>query len=57
MDKKKKIAKNTDKPIQKIRFIVQTIFALLCIWIGIEFSQFVAYLESNGAAEFSARPP
>ncbi|KAF0159471.1 MAG: electron transport protein [Ignavibacteria bacterium] len=57
MDKKKKIVKNTDKPIQKIRFIVQTIFALLCIWIGIEFSQFVAYLESNGAAEFSARPP
>ncbi len=52
-----KIKKNTEKPIQKTRFIVQTIFALLCIWIGVEFSQFVNYLESGGAAEFSARPP
>jgi polyferredoxin len=57
MEKKAKIVKNQDRPIQKIRFIVQVSFALLCIWIGIEFSQFITYLESNGAAEFSARPP
>lgn len=49
--------KNTDKPIQKIRFFVQVVFALLCIWIGIEFSQFVSYLESNGTTAFHQRPP
>jgi polyferredoxin len=57
MELNMKIVKNTEKPIQKIRFIVQTIFALLCIWIGVEFSQFVAYLESNGVSEFNSRPP
>lgn len=57
MEKKEKIIKNTEKPIQKIRFTVQMLFALLCIWIGIEFSQFVSYLESGGVKEFSSRPP
>lgn len=52
-----KYIKNTDKPIQKIRFVIQIAFALLCIWIGIEFGQFISYLESNGAAEFHQRPP
>ncbi|MFA7229322.1 MAG: 4Fe-4S binding protein [Melioribacteraceae bacterium] len=52
-----KYIKNTEKPIQKIRFFVQAGFALLCIWIGIEFYQFVAYLESDGAAAFHQRPP
>ena len=42
--KKKKIIKNKEKGIQKIRFIVQLLFALLCIWIGIEFYQFAKYL-------------
>jgi polyferredoxin len=55
--KKKKIIRNKEKGIQKIRFIVQTMFALLCIWIGVEFYQFIHYLESNGAAAFSSRPP
>jgi polyferredoxin len=49
--------KNTDKPIQKVRFAVQMIFALLCIWIGIEFTQFIWYLESNGTTAFHQRPP
>ncbi len=49
--------KNTDKTIQKIRFVVQVIFAILCIWIGIEFSQFISYLESNGTSAFYQRPP
>jgi polyferredoxin len=54
---KKKIKKNSLKPVQKYRFIVQSLFALLCVWIGIEFYHFIGYLESNGAAEFSSRPP
>ncbi len=57
LKKKRKIIKNKEKGIQKIRFIVQTLFALLCIWIGIEFYQFTQYLETNGAAAFSSRPP
>ena len=55
--KKKKIVRNKEKGVQKIRFIVQTLFALLCIWIGIEFYQFAHYLETNGVAAFSSRPP
>lgn len=43
--------------IQGFRFIVQLSFALLCIWIGIEFHFFIKYLESGGAAAFIARPP
>lgn len=49
--------KNIDKPIQKIRFAVQLTFAILCIWIGIEFSQFISYLESDGMITFHQRPP
>lgn len=49
--------KNIDKPIQKIRFTVQVTFALLCIWIGIEFSQFISCLESSGTVAFHQRPP
>lgn len=52
-----KYIKNTDKPIQKLRFAVQVAFTLLCIWIGIEFYQFISYLESNGSIAFHQRPP
>ncbi|NJD22217.1 MAG: 4Fe-4S binding protein [Melioribacter sp.] len=52
-----KYIKNNDKPVQKIRFGVQVAFALLCIWIGIEFSQFISFLESNGTNAFPGRPP
>ena len=55
--KKKRIINNTEKPIQKFRFIVQVFFALLCIWIGIEFFFFVQFLETNGASPFVTRPP
>ena len=55
--KKTKVRRNKEKGIQKIRFIVQLLFALLCIWIGVEFYQFTQYLETNGAAAFSSRPP
>jgi polyferredoxin len=57
MTSKRKIIKNKDKGIQKIRFVVQTLLALLCIWIGIEFYQFIHFLETNGTASFSSRPP
>ncbi len=52
-----KYIKNIDRPIQKIRFVIQTGFALFCIWIGIEFYQFISYLESNGSIVFHQRPP
>ena len=55
--KNKKIIRNKEKGIQKIRFIVQLLFALLCIWIGIEFYQFTQFLQTNGAVVFSSRPP
>ncbi len=54
---KKKIIKNKEKGIQNFRFIVQSLFALLCIWIGVEFYQFLQYLETSGAAAFTSRPP
>jgi polyferredoxin len=57
MTNKKKIIKNKEKGIQKIRFIVQILFALLCIWIGGEFYQFTQCLETNGSASFTSRPP
>lgn len=54
---KKKIIRNTDKPVQKYRFIVQSSFAALCVWIGIDFYRFVHFLETNGAVQFFNRPP
>ena len=57
METKKKIIRNVEKPIQKYRFIVQSLFVLLCIWVGIEFYLFATYLESSGAGTFHQRPP
>lgn len=54
---KTKIIKNLEKPVQKYRFYIQSAFALLCIWIGVEFYLFINYLESNGTASFYHRPP
>jgi len=54
---KNKIKKNKENPIQRFRFIVQVLFALLCIWIGAEFFFFVQFLETNGATAFVNRPP
>lgn len=55
--KKNKIIRNDEKGIQKLRFIIQSLFAALCVWIGIEFYLFNQYLETNGAAAFYSRPP
>ena len=57
MRTKKKIIRNTEKSVQKYRFLVQSAFALLCIWIGIEFYLFSKYLETGGASSFISRPP
>jgi polyferredoxin len=54
---KTKIIRNDEKGIQKVRFIIQSLFALLCIWIGIEFYFFNQYLETGGATAFYSRPP
>jgi polyferredoxin len=51
------MVKNIEKPIQTFRFIIQTAFVLLCIWIGYDFYKFVGWLESGGILEFSTRPP
>lgn len=52
-----KYIKNKDKSIQTIRFTIQVIFSLLCIWIGFEFSSFIKYLETEGATGNFYRPP
>jgi polyferredoxin len=52
-----KIKRNKEKPVQKYRFIIQSAFTLLCIWIGIEMYFFISYLESGGTADFYSRPP
>jgi polyferredoxin len=43
--------------LQNYRLVIQIAFALLCVWIGIEFFFFVRYLDSGGAAAFVNRPP
>ena len=54
---KKKIIRNKEKSLQKYRFIIQSLFALLCIWIGIDFYLFAHYLQSGGTVQFYSRPP
>lgn len=54
---RRKIKRNTERSIQRIRFLVQLALLLLCIWIGIEFHLFVKYLESGGTTTWVARPP
>lgn len=56
MDQRKP-SKNNDQPIQKYRFLVQTLFVVLCIWIGVEFYLFVRYLEAGGTVSYFNRPP
>ena len=54
----KVISKNQSKfKIRDYRFYIQLAFALLCIWIGVEFYLFINFLESGGTAPFYSRPP
>jgi len=57
INKKRKIVRNTERGIQNVRLLVQSLFALLIIWIGIEFYGFIQYLESGGIAAYVQRPP
>lgn len=45
------------KGLQKWRLLVQVIFILLSIWIGIDIYLFDSYLASQGQAAFHSRPP
>jgi len=57
MSAKKKIIQNNEKPVQNYRFLIQSCFAALCIWIGYDFYRFAYFLQHNGRAEFFSRPP
>ncbi len=57
INKKRKIVRNREKSIQNLRLFVQSLFALLIIWIGIEFYGFIQYLESGGISAYIERPP
>jgi len=57
MKTKKKIIRNNENSIQKYRFIIQSLFALLCVWIGIDFYLFAHFLQTGGSAQFYSRPP
>jgi polyferredoxin len=52
-----RIERNRAKPIQRYRFLIQVAFALLCLWIGIEFHYFVKGLEAGNLANLPSRPP
>jgi polyferredoxin len=57
--------KSETKPVKRLapeyitryRPLIQHVFLLLCIWIGIEFYFFVKFLETSGAQGWSYRPP
>lgn len=53
----KKSRRNEQPSIQRYRIIVQSLFTLICIWIGVEFYFFVRYLETAGAEGSAYRPP
>ncbi len=56
MKEKKKFIRNTEKPIQRYRFWIQAAFALLCIWIGIEFHFFVQSINVGNVQAVADRP-
>ncbi len=54
---KPRIIRNQRPAIQTWRFVIQSAFAVLCIWIGIEFYLFLRFLNTNGTSVFVNRPP
>lgn len=54
--KKKVITRKTGNYL-KYRLATQVGFALLCVWIGIEFHYFVMYLQTGGIQGSTYRPP
>jgi polyferredoxin len=57
LDKRDKPIRNAERPIQRYRLMVQITFALLCVWIGVQFHFFVRFLDSGGTTVFFGRPP
>ncbi len=51
------IKKNNESSVQKYRALSQLFFILLSIWIGIEFHEYVKWLDSGGTTNFGSRPP
>jgi len=49
--------RNTERRIHRLRFAVQVAFALVCIWVGVQFHFFIKYLDSGGSGAFANRPP
>ncbi len=54
---KKKVVRNRRQPVQRWRFIIQSAFAALCVWIGVEFYFFVKAIERADATAMISRPP
>ena len=50
------VTKNTDRKVQHLRLSAQILFAIISLWIGIEFYLFVVFLETNGLHGSSYRP-
>lgn len=51
------VKRNRAKPIGKYRLAIQIAFALLCVWIGIEFHFFVKAIEAGDPSNLPVRPP
>lgn len=54
---RRKYNRNRQKPIQTYRFWIQVAVVLLCLWIGVEFYNFIKYLETGGLSGSAHRPP
>lgn len=52
-----KYIKNDSKKIQKTRFIIQSLFVVLCLWIGLEMFFFIQSLEAGATTPAINRPP
>ena len=55
--RRKKLYVIQKNQFRNIDFYIQSAFALLCVWIGVEFFLFTRFLQTNGAAEYFHRPP
>jgi polyferredoxin len=53
----KRIILRLQEDVQLFRTSVQAAFALLCVWIGVEFWMFVRWGESGGTTSYVSRPP
>ena len=54
--RKRRVRRITPDSSQQLRRLVQVLFLLLNLWIGVEFYFFVQYFENGGAAKYVPRP-